>query len=94
MENGHEHIADRDQAPAGQCERAEHEHEEGAGDGQDAERLNHSGFGLSLRRERLRIEETAEEMAHQGAEDAGCSRAVLPFHKDLDTGAGCIVSDA
>ena len=90
---GYEHIAHRDQAPAGQRERAEHKHEEGAGDGQDAEGLDHPGFGLPLRRERLRIEETAEEMAHQRAEDSGCSRSVLRFHKDLDTAAGCIVSD-
>ena len=79
---------DRHQVPAGEGKRAEQEHEEGAGDGQDAEGLNDSGFGLALRRERLGIEEAAEKVTYQGAENAGRPRAVLRFHKGLDTGEG------
>ena len=88
-----EHVADGDEVPSGEGERAEQEHEEGAGGGQDAEGLNDSGFGLSLRRERLGIEEAAEEVAHQGAEDAGCSRTHAPVPYNLDTGVAGVVSD-
>ena len=46
-----EHIADRDEVPAGEGKRAEQKHEESAGDGQNAEGLSDSGLGISLGRE-------------------------------------------
>src|SRR5438270_5771975 len=69
----YECIPDPHQGPPPKRQRLEYQNEECARDRQDPQYLDDAGLRIALRRKRLRVEEPAEEMAHE-----------LPVHREVD----------